>query len=67
MNKYNTSGKITDGFNGYGYGHAQAMVAVLKASGDNLTRENVLKQATSIRELRNICATAGYHRLNQPR
>ncbi len=59
MNRYNTSGKITDGFNGYGYGHAQAMVAVLKASGDNLTRENVLKQATSIRELRTFALLPG--------
>ncbi|MFY9894818.1 MAG: hypothetical protein WAK63_11890 [Xanthobacteraceae bacterium] len=27
------------------------MVAVLKASGDDLTRENVMKQATSIHDL----------------
>jgi len=29
---------------------AQTMVAVLKASGDNLTRENVMKQAASIHD-----------------
>jgi branched-chain amino acid transport system substrate-binding protein len=28
------------------------MVAVLKASGDNLTRENVIKQAASIHDLK---------------
>jgi len=59
MNKYNSSGKIADGANAYGYGHAQAMVAVLKASGDNLTRENVLKQATSIRDLRTFALLPG--------
>ena len=59
MNKYNSSGKIADGFNAYGYGHAQAMIAVLKASGDNLTRENVLKQATSIHDLRTFALLPG--------
>jgi hypothetical protein len=27
---------------------AQALIAVLRASGDNLTRENVIQQAASI-------------------
>jgi branched-chain amino acid transport system substrate-binding protein len=35
----------------YGYTVAQGMVHVLKASGDNLTRENIMKQAASIREV----------------
>ena len=48
MKKYNTSGNVTDSLTVYGYSLAQTMVAVLKASGDNLTRENVMKQATSI-------------------
>ena len=34
-----------------GYSAAQTMVAVLKACGDNLTRENLMKQAASIRDL----------------
>ena len=38
----------TDNLNVYGYSCAQTMVAVLKASGDDLTRENVMKQAASI-------------------
>ena len=41
----------TDFFTVYGYTVAQTMVAVLKASGDNLTRENVMKQAASIHNL----------------
>jgi branched-chain amino acid transport system substrate-binding protein len=52
MKKYNTSGNVADGLTVYGYGAAQTMVAVLKASGDNLTRENVMKQAASIHDLK---------------
>jgi branched-chain amino acid transport system substrate-binding protein len=52
MNKYYPSGNISDGLNLYGYVVSQALVAVLKASGDNLTRENVMKQAASIHDLR---------------
>ena len=35
----------------YAYTVAQGLVHVLKASGDNLTRENVMKQAASIKDL----------------
>jgi hypothetical protein len=35
-----------------GYSVAQTMAAVLKASADNLTRENVMKQAASIHTLK---------------
>src|SRR6476469_1350828 len=35
----------------YAYTVAQGLVHVLKASGDNLTRENVMKQAASIKNL----------------
>jgi branched-chain amino acid transport system substrate-binding protein len=35
----------------FGYTVAQGLVHVLKACGDNLTRENVMKQAASIKEL----------------
>ena len=52
MKKYNPSGNVADGFNLAGYGAAQAMAAVLKASGDNLTRENVMKQAANIHDLK---------------
>ena len=52
MKKYNSAGGLTDSNNVYGYLAAQAMVAVLKASGDNLTRENLMKQAASIHDLK---------------
>jgi hypothetical protein len=34
----------------YAYAAAQTMVQVLKQSGDNLTRENVIKQAASLKD-----------------
>ena len=51
MNKYNSSGDVSDSLNAYGYGAAQTLSAVLKACGDNLTRDNVMKQAASIHDL----------------
>ncbi len=52
MKKYNTSANLTDTLAVDGYGRAQTMVAVLKAAGDNLTRENVMKQAASMHDLK---------------
>jgi branched-chain amino acid transport system substrate-binding protein len=51
MQKYYPSGSLADGANVYGYSVAQTMVAVLKQCGDNLTRENLMKQAASIHNL----------------
>jgi branched-chain amino acid transport system substrate-binding protein len=52
MKKYNTLGNVADAFTVYGYTAAQTMVAVLQACGDNLTRENVMKQAANIHGLK---------------
>ncbi len=41
----------SDAYLMYGYNTAQTMVAVLKAAGDDLTRENVLKQAASMKNV----------------
>jgi len=51
MQKYNAQGNIADANNAYGYGVSQTLIAVLKACGNNLTRENVMKQAASIHNL----------------
>jgi branched-chain amino acid transport system substrate-binding protein len=51
MKKYNSSADVRDVFSVYGYSAAQTLAAVLKASGDNLTRDNVLQQAASIHDL----------------
>jgi branched-chain amino acid transport system substrate-binding protein len=48
MKKYNASASVTDNFNVYGYTVAQTLVQVLKQCGDNLTRDNVMKQAASL-------------------
>jgi branched-chain amino acid transport system substrate-binding protein len=48
MAKYYPDGD--KGFNTYGYGVAQLLVHVLEKCGDDLTRENVMKQATSLKD-----------------
>ena len=51
MKKYNASANLGDIQGAIGYTYAQTMVAVLKACGDNLTRENVMKQAASLHDV----------------
>jgi branched-chain amino acid transport system substrate-binding protein len=48
MAKYYPEGDIKDNSNVYGYAVAQTLVQTLKQCGDNLTRENVMKQAASL-------------------
>ncbi len=48
MKKYHPTGAMNDNLNVYGYTVAQLMVQVLKQAGDNLTRENVMKQAANL-------------------
>ena len=49
MKKYYPDGNLSDSSNTYGYSAARLLVQVLKQSGDNLTRENVMKQAANIK------------------
>jgi ABC-type branched-subunit amino acid transport system substrate-binding protein len=49
MDKYYPDGDKTNANNLYGYVQAEAMVQVLKQCGDNLTRENVMKQAANLK------------------
>jgi branched-chain amino acid transport system substrate-binding protein len=49
MEKYYPDGNIGDGFNTYGYAVAQTMVQVLKQCADDLTRENVMRQAANLK------------------
>ena len=51
LTKYFPEGNRIDGSVMYGYTVAQGIVHVLKQCGDNLTRENVMKQAASIKDL----------------
>jgi branched-chain amino acid transport system substrate-binding protein len=43
----------------YGYSVAQTMVQVLKQAGDNLTRENIMKQAANLKDLQLEMALPG--------
>ena len=49
MAKYYPDGNVKDTGNVSGYGNAQTLVQVLKQCGDNLTRENVMKQAANLK------------------
>jgi branched-chain amino acid transport system substrate-binding protein len=52
MDKYYPSGDKTDVFNVYGPSNAATVVQVLKQCGDELTRENVMKQAANLLDFR---------------
>lgn len=51
MNKYLPDGDKTSSFTVYGYAVAQTLVQVLKQAGDNLTRDNVMKEAANLKNL----------------
>ncbi len=51
LEKYYPGADVTATGNTQGYVMAQAMVQVLKQTGDNLTRENIMRQAASIKGL----------------
>jgi branched-chain amino acid transport system substrate-binding protein len=50
LEKYYPEGNKQDANVVYGYGVAQTMVKVLEMCGDNLTRENIMKQAASLKD-----------------
>jgi branched-chain amino acid transport system substrate-binding protein len=52
MDKYMPGASRTDFLNVYGYTIAQTLVATLKAAGNDLTRANVIRQATSLKDVR---------------
>jgi branched-chain amino acid transport system substrate-binding protein len=52
MKKYYPDGDITDRGTIYGYTVAKALEQILKQCGDNLTRENVMKQAASMKRFK---------------
>src|SRR5579872_7385798 len=66
MAKYYPDGDKNSNFNTYGYSTAQLMVHVLKQCGDELTRENVLKQATNLKDVQLDLALPGMSPSTQP-
>ncbi|MGM4877434.1 ABC transporter substrate-binding protein [Bradyrhizobium sp. 956_D2_N1_5] len=59
MAKYYPDGDKDSNFNTYGYSTAQLLVHVLKQCGDDLTRENVMKQAASLKDVVSDTALPG--------
>ena len=51
MKKYHPDGDVTDQLNVWGYLTGQLMVHLLTQCGDDLTRENLLRHATSVKNL----------------
>jgi branched-chain amino acid transport system substrate-binding protein len=51
MKQWYPSGNVDDSLNAYGYSVAQTLVHTLKQCGDDLSRENIIKQAASIKNL----------------
>ncbi len=49
MKKYYPEGALDDQSNAYGYLAAQTMVQVLKQCGNDLSRENIMKQAANLK------------------
>jgi branched-chain amino acid transport system substrate-binding protein len=55
MKDYIPNGDLTDGGYIAAYGSAQTMLQTLKQCGDDFSRENIMRQATNIKDL--VCAT----------
>jgi branched-chain amino acid transport system substrate-binding protein len=51
MRQYYPAGQIEDSANVYAYTLAQLLVHVLKQCGDDLSRENVMRQAANVKDL----------------
>ena len=59
MNKYYPKGDKTNSLNAYGFVVGSLMVHVLEKCGDDLSRENIMKQAASIKDFRLKMALPG--------
>jgi branched-chain amino acid transport system substrate-binding protein len=59
MAKYYPDGNKDSSFNAYGYMTSQLMIYVLQKCGDDLTRENVMKVATSLKNVQLDLALPG--------
>jgi branched-chain amino acid transport system substrate-binding protein len=59
MDKYYPTGDKNSNFGTGGYGIAQVLEVVLRSCGDNLTRENVMKQAASMKDVQGDLSLPG--------
>jgi branched-chain amino acid transport system substrate-binding protein len=53
MKQYNPDGVPEDGYNVYGYALGKTIEEVLHRAGDDLTRENIMRVASNLKDLRN--------------
>ena len=51
MTKYMSPNDLVDAIAAYGFGVAATMVQVLKQCGNDLSRDNIMKQAASLKDL----------------
>ena len=51
MKKYYPEGKVDDQFNAYGYTVAQLLAQTLKQCGNDLSRENIMRQAANLKNV----------------
>lgn len=59
MKKYMPDANINDQLNLSGYAYAQTLEHVLKQCGDDLTRENIMRQAANMKDYRNDALLPG--------
>ena len=52
MDKYHPEGDKTSSFTSYGYAACQTLKKVLEQAGDDLSRENIMKEAANLQEVR---------------
>ncbi|MGE5203731.1 MAG: ABC transporter substrate-binding protein [Acidobacteriota bacterium] len=51
MKKYYPDGNVADASNAYGYSAAMTLTQVLRQCGNDLSRENIMRQAASLKDL----------------
>jgi ABC-type branched-subunit amino acid transport system substrate-binding protein len=51
MKKYYPEGNVEDGFNVYAYAVSHSLVQLLKQCGNDLSRQNIMRQAASIKNM----------------
>lgn len=66
MKKYFPEGNILEGYNQYAYMVAEALMVVLRQCGGDLSRENIMRQATSLKDVELPMLLPGIHLNTSP-
>src|ERR1700682_4632396 len=61
MDKYYPSGSKSDYFNAYAAAVSASLIHVLQQAGDNLTRENIMRQASNLKDVKVPLLLPGIH------